>query len=69
MLVHNYIGDNGQNVDSKTTWQNGRTERIDVENPVGRDGNIHYHNSDNIKYYYDLVKETFSGLSKTEIKN
>lgn len=51
VLVHNYIGENGQKVDSKTTWKSGKTERIDVENPGGRDGNIHYHDPNNIKYY------------------
>ena len=33
VLVHNYIGDNGTNTSSETTWQSGKTERIDVENP------------------------------------
>ena len=68
VLVHNYIGENGQKVDSKTTWQNGKTERIDIENPGGRDGNIHYHDPNNIKYYYDIVSESFPDLSKNEIK-
>ena len=69
VLVHNYIGENGQKVDSKTTWKSGKTERIDVENPGGRDGNIHYHDPNNIKYYYDIINKTFPDLSKTEIKN
>ncbi len=47
VLVHNSncIGENGTCTDSTTTWQEGKTERIDVENsaPGQRDGNIHYH--------------------------
>lgn len=28
------LGEKGTQVSSKTTWKNGKTERIDVENPV-----------------------------------
>jgi RHS repeat-associated protein len=68
VLVHNYIGDNGTNTSSETTWQNGKTERIDVENPPRRDGNIHYHDKNNEKYYYDFDENTFIGLSKKAMK-
>ena len=55
------IGENGTQVTSKTTWQNGPTERIDVENPAPgvRDGNIHYHDSNNSKYLYDMLNNQF----------
>lgn len=63
ILVHNanYVGENGTQTNSTTTWKNGKTERIDVENgaPGKRDGNIHYHDSNNKKYYYDIETNTF----------
>lgn len=62
-LVHNAdcLGTNGTQTTSKTTWKNGKTERIDVENPSPgkRSGNIHYHDSNNKKYYYDIEKKNF----------
>ena len=55
VLVHNrYIGENGPEIDSITVWQNGPTERLDLENPLGRDGQIHYHDEKNYKYMYDI---------------
>ncbi|MCM1534911.1 MAG: HINT domain-containing protein [Clostridium sp.] len=55
ILVHNahYAGEKGTQTNSTTTWKNGKTERIDVENgaPGNRDGNIHYHDSNNKKYW------------------
>lgn len=68
VLVHNYIGEDGTQTPSKTTWQNGETERIDVENPGGRNGNIHYHDPKDNKYYYDFDSQTFIGLSKSILK-
>ncbi len=63
ILVHNanYIGANGTQTSSTTTWKNGKTERIDVENPSpgNRNGNIHYHDSANKKYYYDVESGIF----------
>ena len=55
------VGENGAQTSSKTTWQNGKTERIDVENPAPgeRPGQIHYHDSDNNKWYYDIENNTF----------
>ena len=72
VLVHNgygeksKIGENGTQTSSTTTWQEGKTERIDVENPsLGiRDGQIHYHDANNKKYMYDIEKGTFEGLNK-----
>ena len=58
----------GTNTSSETTWQSGKTERIDVENPSRRDGNRHYHNKNNEKYYYDFYENTFIGLSKKAMK-
>lgn len=72
VLVHNkctdtakknghMLGTNGTQVSSKTTWKNGKTERIDVENPAPgkRPGQIHYHDSNNNKYYYDVNANAF----------
>ncbi len=55
------IGERGTQVFSKTIWKNGRTERIDVENPNpgNRPGQIHYHDSKNHKYRYDIEKNIF----------
>ena len=55
------IGEKGTRVDSKTTWKNGKTERIDVENPNpgGRPGQIHYHDAQNNKYMYDIKNKSF----------
>ncbi|MBS4537550.1 hypothetical protein GOQ27_03695, partial [Clostridium sp. D2Q-11] len=57
----NKLGKNGTQVNSKTVWQNGRTERIDVENPSPgkRPGQIHYHESNNTKWYYDVSDKVF----------
>lgn len=61
--VHNAdcVGANGTQISSETVWKNGKTERIDVENsaPGIRDGNLHYHDHDNRKYYYDIKEKTF----------
>ncbi len=51
------LGANGTQVSSKTTWQNGKTERIDVENPSP--GQVHYHDANNNKYYYDIDNNKF----------
>ncbi len=55
------VGENGTQVTSKTTWQNGKTERLDVENPAPgeRDGQIHYHDANNKKYMYDFQRNVF----------
>ena len=55
------IGEHGTRVDSKTTWRNGKTERIDVENqkPGSRPGQIHYHDGKNKKYIYDIKNNYF----------
>ena len=61
--VHNAecVGANGTQISSETVWKNGKTERIDVENsaPGIRDGNLHYHDPNNRKYYYDIKEKTF----------
>ncbi|GAB6087303.1 hypothetical protein [Alkaliphilus crotonatoxidans] len=51
------LGKNGTRVDSKTLWQDGKTERVDVENPKPgqRPGDVHYHDSNNVKYRFDPV--------------
>ncbi|WP_342479904.1 hypothetical protein NST07_18010 [Paenibacillus sp. FSL L8-0340] len=55
------FGENGTQFESKTTWQNGKTERIDVENPNPgqRDGQIHYHEANNTKWYLDVENKEF----------
>ncbi|MEL7656355.1 MAG: hypothetical protein AAGU75_10665 [Bacillota bacterium] len=55
------FGQDGTQVTSKTVWQNGKTERIDVENPAPgeRPGQIHYHDAENNKWYYDPVNNEF----------
>ncbi|MBQ3783293.1 MAG: hypothetical protein II838_07620 [Lachnospiraceae bacterium] len=62
VLVHNKcIGENGTQTSSTTTGQNGKIERIDVENPSPgkRNGNIHYHEPNNRKWYYDFGLDKF----------
>ena len=55
------LGQNGTQVTSKTVWQNGKTERIDVENPNPgqRPGDIHYHDANNTKYRFDPSTQKF----------
>ncbi|MCR4651424.1 MAG: hypothetical protein K5662_06680 [Lachnospiraceae bacterium] len=55
------IGEDGTQVNSKSTWKNGKTERIDVENPApgGRPGQIHYYDTFNNKYIYDIGEGKF----------
>lgn len=51
------LGENGIQVSgSKTTGQNGKTERVDVENPAPgkRPGDVHYHEPNNTKWRYDM---------------
>ena len=61
--VHNAecIGANGTQISSETVWKNGKTERLDVENtaPGIRDGNLHYHDPNNKKYYFDIKEKIF----------
>ena len=55
------IGENGTQISSKTVWERGKTERIDVENPNPgvRDGQIHYHDETNQKWLYDIENGVF----------
>lgn len=57
------IGEKGTQVSSITIWKNGKTERIDVKNPAPRErpGQIHYHDSQNDKWYYESKKAYESG--------
>ena len=50
------IGEKGTQTTSTTTGKNGSTERVDVENPSPgqRPGNIHYHDPNNTKWYYEI---------------
>jgi len=63
------LGANGTQVASKTTWKNGKTERIDVENPAPgeRPGQIHYHDTNNSKYYYDIEINMFYNQKTGEL--
>ncbi|NRR10609.1 transposase, partial [Bacillus velezensis] len=55
------FGQYGTQIASKTTWQNGKTERIDIENPNPgqREGQIHYHEPSNKKWYFDVETKKF----------
>ena len=46
---------------SLTLGKNGKTERVDVENmaPGKRPGNLHYHDSNNVKWQYDIKSGKF----------
>jgi RHS repeat-associated protein len=57
------IGSNGTQTPSKTTWQRGKTERIDIENPSPgqRPGQIHYQDENNTKYLYNINENKFYG--------
>ena len=44
---------------SKKVWQRGKTERIEVENYGNGRGNIHYHESNNTKWYYNIARKWF----------
>ncbi|MGF6907916.1 hypothetical protein [Fusobacterium sp. PH5-44] len=50
------VGEKGTCTDSHTVEENGKYERIDVENssPGKGNGNIHYHDADNTRWYCDL---------------
>ena len=51
------LGKNGAQFPSDTKWQNGKTERVDVENPNPgkRPGDVHYHDPKNKKYRFSTV--------------
>ena len=55
------IGEDGTQTNSTTTWNGTKKERIDVENPNPgvRAGQIHYHDANNVKYYYDIEENEF----------
>jgi len=57
----NMVGQNGTQTSSTTTGRNGRTERIDVENPNPgqRPGQIHYHEPNGTKWMYDINSGRF----------
>ncbi|MGK0551248.1 hypothetical protein ACSFB8_03465 [Enterococcus faecalis] len=55
------FGENGTQTTSKTTWKNGKTERIDDENPSPgkRPEEIHYHEPNNKKWRFDIDSGIF----------
>ena len=63
------IGEHGVQTSSKTTWKNGKTERIDVENPAPgeRPGQIHYHDPDNTKWYYNIKNNFFYNQKTSDL--
>lgn len=63
------LGENGTQFESKTVWQKGKTERIDVENPAPgeRPGQIHYHEADNTKWYFDVDEKLFYNQKTGEL--
>ena len=64
-----YAGEKGTQVSSQSTWKNGSTERIDVENPAPgqRLGQVHYHDANNNKYYYDINNNKFYNQKTGEL--
>ena len=77
ILVHNMCYDESSKKGSKgvklggskTLWQNGKTERVDVENPDPgvRAGSLHYHESNNNKWEYDNKNKLFYNVKTKEI--
>lgn len=63
------LGENGTQFTSKTPWQNGKTERIDVENPAPgeRAGQIHYHEPNNTRWYLDIKEKQFYNQKTGEL--
>ncbi|WP_276836590.1 hemagglutinin repeat-containing protein [Megasphaera stantonii] len=57
----NFIGKNGPQISSKTFY-NKNGEHIDLENPHGRDGQIHYQDKKGNKWIYDINKNNFYDL-------
>lgn len=45
-------------------WQRGSTERVEVENYNNGNGNIHYHDPKNQKWYYDLARKIFTCIDQ-----
>ena len=62
-------GKNGTQFTSKTTWSKGKTERIDVENPSPGNcpGQIHYHDTNNKKYTYNIADGKFYDYDTGEL--
>ena len=63
------MGESGAQFSSKTVWKKGKTERIDVENPAPgvRAGQIHYHESNNRKWYFDVENKKFYDIDTGEL--
>ncbi|MGX7151138.1 T7SS effector LXG polymorphic toxin [Enterococcus ureasiticus] len=63
------LGAKGTQTDSKTLWQNGKTERVDVENfdPGKQSGDVHYHEPNNTKWRYDIELKKFVHPKSGEI--
>ncbi|MGG1264032.1 RHS repeat-associated core domain-containing protein [Brevibacillus laterosporus] len=55
------LGEKAPQISSKTMWQRGKTERVDIENqaPGKNPGNIHYHEPKNTKWYYNPEDKKF----------
>lgn len=60
------IGENGTQTPSKKTWNGEGQERLEVENPAPgrRDGQIHYHESNNEKHMFDFTTGSFKNPTK-----
>jgi len=63
------VGQNGTQTPSHTIWQNGKTERVDVENhlPGKIEGNVHYHDRKNKKYIYRIDENQFYDYKTKEV--
>ena len=76
VLTHNKCNDESSKKESKgvklggskTLWQNGKTERVDVENPDSgvRAGSLHYHEANN-KWEYDNKNKLFYNVKTKAI--
>ena len=60
------FGENGTQFESKTTWKNGKTERIDIENWLQEKDQVKfiYHEPNNTKWYLDVNEMKFYNQKK-----
>ena len=59
LLLFSKGGGGSSRPTSHKVWQRGSTERVEVENYNNGRGNIHYHDPQNKKWYYDLAQKIF----------
>ena len=66
LLFSYFIGENGTQIISESTWYGKGKERIDVENPAPgkRDGQIHYHEPNDQRHLFDISTRNFPNPTK-----